>query len=99
MAAAIVETRHQRQVFRLALETRYSAEDSSLIACALTRDGDPTNDCRAQSQTAVTGGNDSTDRMVVALAISGVLIGVLGVGILLLRVRHRRRAHGTSRTV
>jgi hypothetical protein len=83
---------------RLALETRYGAEDASLMACALTRD-DPTNNCRAQSQTAVTGGSDSTDRTVVALAISGVLIGVLGVGILLLQVRRRRRARGMSRTL
>jgi hypothetical protein len=98
VAAAIVETRHQWQDFRLALETRYGAENASLMACALTRD-DPTNNCRAQSQTAVTGGSDSTDRTVVALAISGVLIGVLGVGILLLQVRRRRRARGMSRTL
>jgi hypothetical protein len=89
VAGAIVETRHQWEDFRVALETSYGAEKASLMACALTRD-DPSNDCRSQSQaTAI------DERTIVALAISG---GVLGVGILLFQMRRRRRANGTSRT-
>ena len=94
VAGAIVETRHQWQDFRLALEASYGAENASRMACALTRD-DPTNDCRAQPQAAARSGSDSIDRTVVALTISGVLIGVLGVGILLLQVRRRRRTNRT----
>jgi hypothetical protein len=97
VAAAIVETRHQWQDFRVALESGYTATDASLMACALTHD-DPTNDCRAQSPAAAGSGFDSNDH-TVALAISGVFIGVLGAGILLLRARRRRRAQRTSRTV
>jgi hypothetical protein len=91
VAAAIVETRHQWQ------DTSYGAEDASRMACVLTRD-DPTTDCRAQPQTAARNGPDSIDRTVGALTISGVLIGVLGVGILLFQVRRRRRAKRTAHT-
>jgi len=85
VAAAMVETRHQWQDLRAALETSYGAQRASRMACALTRD-DPLNDCRGRSRAAA------------ALAISGVLIGVLVVGILLFRVRRRRRLDGTNRT-
>jgi hypothetical protein len=96
VAAAIVETRHQWQDFRLALEISYGAEDASLMACALTRD-DPTDNCPVQRQVAARGESDSTDR-TAAVAISAVLLVVLGVGILLLsQVRRRRRGNGTPR--
>lgn len=97
VAGAIVETRHQWQEFRLALEANYGAESASRMACALTRD-DPTNDCRAQPQAAARNGSDSIDHTAVALTISGVLLGVLGVGILLFQVRRRRRANRTPHT-
>lgn len=86
VAGAMVETRHQWQDFRAALETSYGARKGSLMACALTRD-DPLNDCRGRSRAAA------------ILAISGVLIGVLGIGLLLFQVRYQcsaRRAHPTD---
>jgi hypothetical protein len=85
VAGAITETRHQWQELRAALQARYGANDASLMACALTHD-DPVNDCRRHSQAAV------------AIAISGILIGVLGVGILSFLVRRRRRPEGTTRS-
>src|SRR6266511_933938 len=78
VAGAIVETRHQWQEFRAALEANYGAEEASLMVCALTRD-DPSNDCGSQSRTA-------------ALVIGGVLCGVLAVGLLVFGVYRRRRA-------
>jgi hypothetical protein len=94
VAAAIGETRHQWQDFRLALEADYGAENAARMACALTRD-DPTNDCRVEPLAAARSGSASIDRTVVALTISGVLIGVLGVGILLFQLRRRRRTNRT----
>ncbi|WP_246278861.1 CinY protein [Phytohabitans rumicis] len=85
VAGAMVETRHQWQDFRAALETSYGAQKGSLMACALTRD-DPLNDCRGRSRAAA------------VLAISGVLIGVLGVGILLFQARRRRHLNVTNRS-
>jgi hypothetical protein len=93
VAAAIVETRHQWQDFRAALETSYGAEKASRMACALTRD-DPTNDCPTPSQVAAADRPDNTERTVAA--ISAVLIVVLGVGILLFRIRRRRLLGGSS---
>jgi hypothetical protein len=84
VAGAMVETRHQWQDFRAALETSYGARKGSLMACALTHD-DPLNDCRGRSRAAV------------VLAITGVLIGVLGIGLLLFQVRRRQRLDGTKR--
>jgi hypothetical protein len=84
VAGAMVETRHQWQDFRAALETSYGARKGALMACALTHD-DPLNDCRGRS------------RAVVVLAITGVLIGVLGIGLLLFQVRRRQRLDGTKR--
>ena len=89
VAGAVAETRRQWQDFRVALKIGYGAEKASLMICALTRD-DPSNDCRSPAAAR-------TGRTLVALAISGVLIGVLGVGILLLPVGRRRRLNGTSR--
>jgi hypothetical protein len=94
VVAAIVETRHQWQDFRFALETSYGPENASRMACALTRD-DPTNDCRAESQAAARSGSASIDRTVVALTIFGLLIGVFGVGILLFQRRRPRRDNRT----
>jgi LPXTG-motif cell wall-anchored protein len=85
VAGAVVETRHQWQEFRVALKIAYGADRASLMACALARD-DPLNDCRSLPAAG-------TERTVVALAISGVLVGVSGVGILLFRMRRRRRAN------
>jgi len=85
VSGAIVETRHQWQDLRAGMESRYGEEKALLMACALTHD-DPSNDCRA----------GSTERTVAALAISGVLVGVLGVGVLLFDVRRRRRS-GSAR--
>jgi hypothetical protein len=96
VTAAIVETRHQWQDIRAALESSYGAEDASLMACALTHD-DPVNDCRVQSPAAAGGGTDNADRSTVAaVAISGGLIVILGVGMLLFQARRRRRGNGTS---
>jgi hypothetical protein len=95
VAAAIGETRHQWQDFRLALEADYGAGDAARMACALTRDN-PTEDCRAQPQAAPRSGSDGIDGTAVALTFSGVLVGLLGVGILLFQVRRRRRANRTA---
>ena len=86
VAGAIAETRHQWQDFQVALVNGYGTRKASLMACALTRD-DPPEDCRVQSQ-AAGGGIAGIERTVVAFAISGVLLGALGVGVL---VRARRR--------
>jgi hypothetical protein len=91
VAGAVVETRHQWQDLRVALETEYGAKKASIMACALTHD-DPSNDCRSRSQATA-----STQRTVIALAISGVLIAVVGVLTFLFRVRRRRRTNGTPR--
>ena len=80
MAGAIVETRHQWQELAAALEAKYGAEKASLMACALTHD-DPMSDCQGPNWTAI------------ALVVTGVLIGLLVIGILLFRLRRRRRGH------
>jgi hypothetical protein len=85
VAGAMVETRHQWQDLRDALEARYGSAAASLMACTLTHD-DPLNDCPERS------------RAGLALAISGLLVIVLGAGILMVLVRHRRRGNGTSRS-
>jgi hypothetical protein len=87
VAGAIVETRHQWRDLRAALEASYGAAKASLMTCALTRD-DPSNDCRRPTQ--ATGA-------IVALVISGALVGALGIGILLFR-RRRRHVNETART-
>jgi hypothetical protein len=53
------------------------------MACALARD-DPMEDCRPAG----------IERTVVTLAVSGVLLGALGAGILCFRARRRRRRAG-----
>jgi hypothetical protein len=78
VAGAVVETRHQWQDFRAALERAYGVPEAALMTCALTRD-DPSSDCAAD-----------THRTVAVLVIAGVVIGVLGAGLLVLR-RHRRQ--------
>jgi hypothetical protein len=83
VAGAIVETRHQWQEFQATLVTVYGAPKASLMACALTRD-DPMEDCRPAG----------IERTVVTLAVSGVLLGALGAGILCFRARRRRRTAG-----
>ena len=55
------------------------------MACALTHD-DPVSDCQGPNWT------------VIALVVTGVLLGVLGVGILLFRMRRRRRGHRAAPT-
>ncbi len=77
VAGAIVETRHQWQEFRAALEAGYGRQKASLMVCALTHD-DPLNDCRRPSP------------MIIALALSAGLIGLLGVGFVVFRMRRRR---------
>ena len=91
VAGAVVETRHQWQDFRVALESVYGAQKASLMACALTHD-DPSNDCRPQGLALPGGEVGGTERTVVTLALC-VLIGILGVGILLRWVRRRRHLH------
>jgi hypothetical protein len=82
VAGAIIETRHQWQDLRAGLEDKYGRDKAALMACALTHD-DPSNDCKAH-----------TDRTVVILAVSGVLIALLVAGVLVFR--RRRRAKVTS---
>jgi len=65
------------------LEASYGREKASLMACALTHD-DPSNDCVGRSPA------------VVVIAASVVLLGVLGVGIVLFRMRRRRRTRRTA---
>jgi hypothetical protein len=77
VAGAEVETRHQWQDFRDELDATYGSQTASLIACALTHD-DPVNGCPEES------------RARLAIAISVILIGVLGAGILVVLVRRRR---------
>jgi hypothetical protein len=79
VAGAVVETRHQWHDVRDALEATYGSQTASLMACALTHDH-PLNDCPERS------------RAGLAIAISGLLIAVLGAGILLFLVHRRRRA-------
>jgi hypothetical protein len=79
VTGAIVETRHQWQDLRTALDDRYGAKKATRMVCALTRD-DPVSDCQGPNRT------------VVALVVAGVLIGFLGAGILLFLVRRRRPA-------
>jgi LPXTG-motif cell wall-anchored protein len=81
----MVETRHQWQEFRGALQARYGIETATLMTCVLTHD-DPLNDCPERSQSAL------------ALAIAGLLIIVLGAGVLLVYMRRRRRDNGTSQS-
>jgi hypothetical protein len=79
VAAAIVETRHQWHEFRDALVSDYGIQQASLMTCALTRD-DPADDCPGAGRTAV------------AIGVSLVLTGVLGVYLVAFLVRRRRRA-------
>jgi hypothetical protein len=78
VAGAVVETRHQWDEFRTALEDRYGTEDASRMACALSHD-DPTSACNGPNRT------------VVALVVSALVVGALGIGVLAFRVRRRRR--------
>ena len=78
VAGATVETRRQWDDLRVALRDRYGADRASLMACALTHD-DPVGDCHTRN------------RWGVALVVSAV-VGILGVGIVLFRLRRRRRA-------
>ena len=80
MTGATVETRHQWQDLSAALEARYGEEKASRMVCALTHD-DPVSDCQGPNWT------------VIALVVTGVLLGVLGIGILLFQMRRRRRGH------
>jgi hypothetical protein len=84
VTGAIVETRHQWQDFRAALDETYGAADGSLIACALTRDN-PVEDCRAAAA-------GRTVRVVV-LTGAGVLLAGVGAGLWL----HACRRGGFSR--
>jgi hypothetical protein len=97
VAGAVVETRHQWQELRVALEAGYGADRASLMSCALTRD-DPSSECRPRSKAATGGADGAEDGFVAALATSAVLVVVLGVGIVLVRLRRRRRADAPSRT-
>jgi hypothetical protein len=83
VAGAIVETRHQWADFQAALVDGYGAPKASLMACALTRD-DPPQDCRQAG----------IEPTVVAVAVSGALLGALGAGLLWFRARRRRRRAG-----
>ena len=78
VTGAMGETRHQWDEFQVALEDRYGREDGSRMACALTHD-DPVSDCQGPNRT------------VIALVISALVVGVLGIGILAFRMRRRRR--------
>ncbi|WP_232344124.1 CinY protein [Actinoplanes awajinensis] len=77
VTGAIVETRHQWQEFRAALQAAYGRTRASLMICALTHD-DPLNDCRRHST------------VTVVLVISAGLIGLAGAGLLVFRIRRRR---------
>ena len=50
VTGAMVETRHQWQDLRAALEASYGEEKASLMVCALTHD-DPLNDCQGPNWT------------------------------------------------
>jgi hypothetical protein len=91
VAGAVVETRHQWQEVRNALETAYGAAEASLMACALTHD-DPVNDCHSRDPAAA-----GTGRTVVVLVIAGVLVGVIGVVIVVFLMRRHRRANAMPR--
>jgi hypothetical protein len=82
VAGAEVETRHQWQDFRAALERDYGVPKAALMTCALTRD-DPSSDCAAQ-----------THRTVIVVVISGTFIGLLGAGFLMFHMHRRRRGDG-----
>jgi hypothetical protein len=90
VSGAIVETRHQWQDFGVALANRYGDTKGWLMACALASD-DPVQDCRVPSRAAGVGAA-GTGPTVVALAVSGVLVGMLGIG-LVFRARRRRLLH------
>jgi hypothetical protein len=81
VAGAIVETRHQWQELRAALEDSYGRQKASLMVCALTHD-DPLNDCRGRSP------------VTVVLVLSAGLAGLLGVGFLVVRRRRRLMRRG-----
>jgi hypothetical protein len=91
VAGAIVETRHQWQDFQAALVDGYGTKKASLMACALTRDNPP-EDCRMQAP-AAGGGIAGIDRTVLAIALSGVFLGALGVGLSFLARRRRLLRH------
>jgi hypothetical protein len=82
VAGAEVETRHQWQDFRAALERDYGVPKAALMTCALTRD-DPSSDCAAQ-----------THRTVIVVVVSGTFIGLLGAGLLMFQRHRRRRGDG-----
>jgi hypothetical protein len=86
VAGAVAETGHQWQEFQRALATAYGTRKASLITCVLTHDN-PLEDCRALTP-AVGGRIAGVDSTVFVLALSGVLLGVLGV---ILTIRARRR--------
>ncbi|WP_255658431.1 CinY protein [Actinoplanes sp. L3-i22] len=76
VTGAIVETRHQWQEFRAALQAGYGRTRAALMICALTHD-DPLDDCR-RHRTAT-----------VVLVISSGLIGLAGLGLLVFRIGRR----------
>jgi hypothetical protein len=77
VTGATVETRRQWQDLRAALDARYGEVKASRMACALTRD-DPVSDCQGPNWT------------IVALVVTGVLIGVVVLSSVWI-VRRRRR--------
>ncbi|MET0522742.1 MAG: CinY protein, partial [Jiangellaceae bacterium] len=78
VAGAIVETRHQWEELRAALQAQYGKQKASLMICALTHD-DPLNDCGRRSP------------VTVVLVIAVGLIGLVGAGYLLFRLWRRER--------
>jgi hypothetical protein len=80
VAGAEVETRHQWQEYRAALTDRYGRDQAALMACALSHD-DPVGDCRDPGRA----------RTVVVLAVAGVLLALIAVGVIWFRRRRRAR--------
>lgn len=79
VAGATVETRRQWQDLRDELRATYGSAPASRMACSLTHD-DPPNDCPAHSRT------------LLALAVTGFFILVLGAGLLAVLLRRRASA-------